>query len=112
MKVVERKPVSARSGNRVEALIQKIEVYQSEISEHRRKLENLRDQLRQSCARYNELYEMAPVAFLALDRQGRVLEINAKSASLLGSESGSLIGRPFLTFISSPDIQRFVDLML
>jgi PAS domain S-box-containing protein len=112
MKVLEGKPVSVSPGNQLEALVREIEVYQSEIAEHRRKLEKVRDQLRHSYSRYNELFEMAPVAFLALDRQGRVCEVNAKGGSLLGSENGSLIGQPFLMFISSPDIQRFVDLML
>src|SRR5437762_8213304 len=102
MKVLEGKPVSVSPGNQLEALVREIEVYQSEIAEHRRKLEKVHDQLRHSYSRYNELFEMAPVAFLALDRQGRICEVNAKGGSLLGSENGSLTGQPFLMFISSP----------
>jgi len=83
-----------------------------EIAEHRRKLEKMRDQLRESYSRYNELYELAPVAFVALDKQGRICEINAKCASLLGSENGSVIGRPFLIFVATADISPFLDLML
>src|SRR5258705_7592741 len=112
MKVLERKFVSTGSTTQIETLVRKIEAYQSEIAEHRRKLEKMRDQLRDSYTRYNELYELAPIAFLALDRQGRVCEINAKGVSLLGSQDGSLIGRPFLMFVASQDIQSFLDLML
>src|SRR5436309_1749657 len=112
MKVVARKATPVRSPNHLETLVHKIETYQSEIAEHRRKLEKMRDQLRDSYSRYNDLYELAPVAFVVLDRQGRISEINAKCASLLGSKNGSLIGRPFLMFVATPDIAPFLDLML
>ena len=72
----------------------------------------MRDQLRDSYTRYNQLYELAPIAFLALDKQGRVCEINAKGVSLLGSQNSSLLGRPFLMFVSTQDIQSFLNLML
>jgi PAS domain S-box-containing protein len=112
MKVVDRKSPSVAPASSIETLVRRIEGYQSEIAEHRRKLEKMREKLRESYSRYNELYELAPVAFLTLDKQGRIAEINAKGVSLFGFHNGSSIGRPFLMFVSKHDSQRFLDVLL
>src|ERR1044071_8246160 len=105
MKALEQGNGLSPFSTRISDVIRRIESYQLEIAEHRQKLEAVRDQLRESYARYENLYELAPVAFLALDKQACICEINAKGASLLGFRSNWLIGRPFLTFVAKNDIQ-------
>jgi len=70
MKALEDNRAFSASSTRLKTLVRKIEGYQQEIAEHRRKLEQTRDQLRDSYSRYSELYELAPVAFLALNKRG------------------------------------------
>jgi PAS domain S-box-containing protein len=61
--------------------------------------------------RYHDLYEMAPVGFLTLDRRGRILELNEKAARLLGFPMAWLLGRPLLVFIAPNDVQNFLTLL-
>jgi PAS domain S-box-containing protein len=111
MKLLERKPVFSTSSTRIDTLVRKIEGFQLEIAEHRRKLDKTRDQLRDSDLRYQELYELSPVAFLALDKQARITAINSQGASLLGFHSSWLMGRPFLVFIATDDIKAFLKFL-
>jgi PAS domain S-box-containing protein len=111
MKALETKPLSSASTTRIDSLVRKIQSYQTEIAEHQQKLEKTRDQLRQSYARYTDLYELAPVAFLTLDKKARIRELNAKGASLLGFQRDWLIGRPFLVFIGKEDVPPFLNFL-
>ena len=77
----KRKSVLSSPPKRIETLVRKIESYQLEIEEHRQKLEKMRDALRDSSSRYVELYELAPVGFLTLDRKAAP----ASSATILAT---------------------------
>ena len=111
MKAPKDNTDSAPSNRRIGNLVRKLESYQTEIAEQQQKLEKVRNQLRDTYSRYTDLYELAPVGFLALDKQARISEINAKGAALLGFRSAWLIGRPFLVFISRDDIQPFLSFL-
>jgi len=89
-------------------MVRDIENYQAEIRAHRQKLEEVRGQLRDSYTRYTELYELAPVGFLTLDKKGRIRELNGKAARLLGFPAAWLIDRPFVVFVAKEDVQRFL----
>src|SRR5438552_17031369 len=54
---------------------------------------------------YHEVYDLAPIGFYTLDRVGRIRELNDKAAKLLGFSPDWLIGKSFLVFIASQDIQ-------
>ncbi|MBD3242407.1 MAG: PAS domain S-box protein [Chitinivibrionales bacterium] len=74
--------------------------------------DNLRDSLAaiiQSRDKYHELYDLAPVAFLTLDRDNTIRETNLRAIELLGVERTSLIGQPIGAFVHSEDQQRFSD---
>jgi PAS domain S-box-containing protein len=58
--------------------------------------------------RRQQLYDLAPVGFLSLDQRARILELNQKAASLLGSPHDRLRNRSFLVFIARRDILPFV----
>jgi PAS domain S-box-containing protein len=107
-------PPKTASGpnSRLQALVQKIETYQQEIVEHRQKLQEVRGQLRDSYSRYTELYELAPVGFLTLDRKGCICEVNEKGARLLGFSAGWLFGRPFVVFVAKEDVRGFLNLLM
>ncbi len=61
---------------------------------------------------YHDLYDVAPVGFFTLDRQGRICEVNEKGARLLGFASEWLRRRTFAVFVARQDVQRFIDLLL
>src|SRR5712692_705696 len=84
---------------------------QMRLPEQRKKLEEMREQLPEAVGRYHDLYELAPVGFLTLDRRGRILELNEKAARLLGFPVAWLLGRPFFVFIAQNDVQNFLTLL-
>ena len=53
-----------------------------------------------SRAHYRELYERAPVAYLTLDRSGKLLDANPTAALLLRQDRSTLIDRPFKDFVA------------
>ena len=83
----------------------------AQLFEQRLQLEQAHARLRASFARYDELYELAPVGFMTLDRRCRIRELNENAARLLGFSSSWLIGRPFIVFIANHDITHFLQFL-
>jgi PAS domain S-box-containing protein len=54
-----------------------------------------------------ELFEAAPVAYLALSAEGLILEANRNAAAMLGAARGTLAQRPLAGFVSGPDQDIF-----
>jgi len=71
----------------------------------------LTESLRQSESRFRSLFENSPVAYLALDRQGCLLDVNPQLCDLLDYGSEELIGRKLFEFIS-PDAGQDFQLKL
>ncbi len=71
-------------------------------------LRSAHQELEASQHRYADLYDLAPVCFLTLDRQGCIREINQTATQLLGWPSAHLLGRPLLPHIAPPDRKAFL----
>src|SRR5215472_92465 len=65
-------------------LVHELEIHQVELTIQNEELRNAQVQLAESCDRYSELYEFAPLAYVTLDRDGRVLESNRMATKILG----------------------------
>ena len=59
-------------------------------------------------ARYQELFESAPDAYLVSDLHGVVLEVNGAAESLFNCERTKLYGFPLSAFVSPPDRAKFL----
>jgi PAS domain S-box-containing protein len=79
-------------GNR-ERLLYELEVHKVELEMQNEALREDRELLEKSQTRYAELYELAPVGHLTLDRSGSVQELNIACAALLGKERTFLRGK-------------------
>jgi PAS domain S-box-containing protein len=80
--------------------VHELEVHQLELEVQNRALQEAQVVLEESRARYAELYDYAPVAYLTLDREGVVRELNLAAAALLGKERREIVDRPLRLFIS------------
>jgi len=69
------------------------------------------DETRARNERYHELYDIAPIGFFNLDRQGRIRELNEEGARLLGFPSAWLLGKSFLVFVARQDTTRFLTVL-
>lgn len=53
--------------------------------------------------RFATLYDMSPVAYLTLNREGNIEQVNAAAEELLGSPADKLIGRSLSEFLPDPE---------
>jgi PAS domain S-box-containing protein len=54
--------------------------------------------------RYSNLYEFAPIAYLAIDNKGLIEEINRLGCMLLGAGRDTIIHQPFTNFVHGIDL--------
>lgn len=85
-------------------LIQELEIHQIELEMQNEELRRAQLELEQSRSRYFSLFELAPVGYFTLDKNGVILDANLTSAVLLGTEGMNLIRKKFFHFIT-PDSQ-------
>lgn len=69
--------------------------------------EAARARLLSDLARYADLYDQAPVSYLTLDADGRILTANSTAAKLFAAESWPIIGQPLNKFILPEDQDIF-----
>jgi len=80
-----------------------------DLAAHNARLIAAQRELEDERARYRELFELAPDAFLLTDTDGIVVEANDRATALLTGERGVLVGRPLAAFVeaaSSDEFQR------
>lgn len=71
-----------------------------------------RTELEAAVQRYVDLFEFAPIAYVSLDRVGRIEEINLSAVELLGSTRAKLIGQPFALQVTKNDRGLFLNHLL
>jgi PAS domain S-box-containing protein len=81
-------------------LLHDLEIHQIELEMQNRELRAAQVQLEQSRSRLADLYDFAPVVYVTLDAEARIVEANLTAASYFGVERGKLVGR-FLTGVVS-----------
>jgi PAS domain S-box-containing protein len=97
--VASREEIPAMPARKVRALVHELHVQQIELELQNEELRQAQLALAESRDRYSDLYEFAPIGYVTLDRQRRIIESNLTASSLLGMERIHLIGT---------DISRFV----
>jgi PAS domain S-box-containing protein len=88
-------------------LIHELQVHQIELEMQNEELRQAQATIEESRARYADFYDFAPVGYLTLDADGKVLEANLTVASQLGIERGRLLQNPFLLYIVAEDNDKF-----
>lgn len=80
-----------------------LQVHQIELEMQNETLRQTQIELEESRDRYLSLYEFSPLAYLTLDENGVILEINLTGASLFGVERKNLLGRRLARYIAVAD---------
>ena len=65
---------------------------------------NPKNELEAAIQRFVDLYDFAPIAYVSLDRTGRIEEANLAATELLGVPRDLLIGRPFAFYVADLDL--------
>ena len=91
----------------VSNLIEELKVAEEELRVQNEELHVERQRVEQERARYFDLFEFAPEAYLVTDLKGMILEANRAAGQLLNSQPLFLLKKPVSLFIHSEDSYRF-----
>ncbi|HEY5975557.1 MAG TPA: ATP-binding protein [Geobacteraceae bacterium] len=98
-KTAERHP--PRTEEETQRLVHELQVHQIELEMQNEELRQARDEREALLEKYTDLYDLAPVGYVTLDRDGAVRAVNLTGASLLGMERSQVIGRRFGQFVQA-----------
>jgi PAS domain S-box-containing protein len=88
-------------------LIHELEVHQVELELQNEELRHSQSEIEESRKKYFDLYDLAPIGYVTLDRNGLIREINLTGGGLLGREKRYLIGSRFARFVQQSDQDNF-----
>lgn len=80
-------------------LVHELQVHQIELQMQNDELQKAHQDVEISREKYYDLYNRAPVGYLTLDRDGRILEGNLVAAQMLGCPTSELKDRKFSSFV-------------
>jgi PAS domain S-box-containing protein len=80
-------------------LLHELQVHKVELEMQNENLRHANEELALLNARYQDLYEFAPVAYLTVDVNRRITELNLAAARLVGRERHELPGRKLVDFV-------------
>ncbi len=84
-------------------LVHELRVHQIELELQNEELQRTQAELEAAQARYFDLYELAPVGYYSLSKQGLILEANLTAAKMLRVASGALVKKQITQFILRDD---------
>ncbi len=87
-------------------LVNELGTHQIELEMQNEELRRTREALESSRDKLADLYDFAPVGYLALDARGAIKEINLACATLLGVNRLQVINGPFSVFLADRKEQR------
>jgi PAS domain S-box-containing protein len=92
---------------RLQEILHELQVHQVELEIQNEELRRIQLELEESRDRYRDLYDFAPVGYVGLDAEGRVLQANLTAATFLRCERKHLIGQNLANFVGSQDQDRY-----
>ncbi len=88
-------------------LFHELQVHQVELEMQNEELRQAQIKLEDSQRKYFDLYNFAPDGYFTLDKEGIILEVNLKGASLLGVERLNLNKTAFIQYIAPDNQNKF-----
>src|SRR5258706_1971187 len=95
----------------MQEILQDLHVHQEEVRVQNEQLIEMKRSLERSRDRYADLCDFAPIAYLAMDGNGVVLDINIPGTVLLAVERNRIVGSPFFFFVDESDRAGFLQHM-
>lgn len=94
---------SSISPEDVQRTIHELQVHEIELQMQNEELRRAELELGADRDKYMDLFDFAPVGYLTLTLDGRIIEANKAGASLLGAEAAFLVKQPLTRFVHQDD---------
>ena len=117
IRLTERCPAESRRSiadnlSNAERRVHQLQVHEMELEMQNGELRLARNLMEAGLEKYSDLYDFAPVAYLTLDREGKIREMNVTATALFGMERNQLLGRNLaisLIATDRPVLTAFLD---
>ncbi|NTW69355.1 MAG: PAS domain S-box protein [Chlorobiaceae bacterium] len=106
-KIHTNEVVFSASPEEMRRLIHELSVHQLELEMQHEELFQSRAELEKSLNRYTDLYDFAPVGYLTLSQESRIVEGNLTAANILGVSRSLLPDKYLYNFIAARDSSLF-----
>jgi PAS domain S-box-containing protein len=105
----KRKTAATRPGTQQDALrlLHELQVHQVELEMQNEDLILARSEVEAGLERYTDLYDLAPVGYFTLDREGTIRQANIAGATLLGIERARLVRCKLGRFVAPDESDRW-----
>jgi PAS domain S-box-containing protein len=112
--VYATRPTSAPPEPAASSHLSEIAAGDEELTLAAEELRVQQDQLELACellererAKYMDLFEQSPDAYVATDTSGSITNANVAAGALFGVEPGLLVGKPLISFVARQDTRAF-----
>ncbi|MEH1951536.1 MAG: PAS domain S-box protein [Nostoc sp.] len=89
--------------------LEELQVVEEELRQQNKELAIAREKAELEHQRYQDLFDLAPDAYLVTDLVGIIKEANYIAAALLSVRQKFLVGKPFILFIAESGRQTFMN---
>jgi PAS domain S-box-containing protein len=96
---LEEMPLEALGAEEIRSLIYELRVRQIELEIQKEELRRAQEDLEDSRQRFADLYDFAPVGYITMSRERKILDTNLAVSTLLGLPGGALLHRPLSDFV-------------
>jgi PAS domain S-box-containing protein len=100
-------PTESLSPAEAQKVIHNLRVHQIELELQNDELRRAQESLESARSRYFDLYDLAPVSYFTISKEGVILEANLAGARLFDVDRTALINRPLNLFILREDQDIF-----
>lgn len=88
-------------------ILQELEIHQLELELQNREVIENHGEFERLSRKYIELYDFAPVAYISLDKRGKILQLNITAARLLKTDRVKCLGKNFTSWLSKDQKPQF-----
>jgi len=99
------------SAGEIADLVSELEAHQIELDIREDELQRTRRELERAQEKYRDLYDFAPVGYLALNGRGMITEANLTFCSMTSQKRGDIAGRPLSRLVVQEDRNAYYALM-
>ena len=100
------------SGSDLRILVENLKTHQVELEMQNEELTRAQQMLAQEKEKYCDLFDFAPVGFLAIDKGHLLTECNLTAAGMLGVERAKLLRRPLRRYVAREDRDAFTRFLM